>query len=254
MALIIKDLSFLYDKKYIFNKISLRLEKGEIGTLIGASGSGKTTLFKLLTGLLPVSEGDISIFGMSGTTGSQNIAYMMQQDILLPWRTALDNVLLVSELGPNALNSPEDRKEALKLLNEVGLSGCENLYPEELSGGMRQRVSLARALLRKRPLLLLDEPFGALDVVAREQMYQLLRRLKEKFGMTILMITHDFRDALFLSDHVFLLTQSKIGREWHIDPNLRDDVVYMARVQHEIHEVLAATYGPTFGVLTNGVS
>lgn len=238
MSLTVEDLTFSYENKIILENLSFTLKTEEIGTLIGASGSGKSTLFKLLTGLLPLHQGQIKIFDKVAPEGYHQIAYMMQQDMLLPWRTVLSNILLVSELGYDHDANETLKNEALELLDEVDLGGCENMFPDELSGGMRQRVSLARALFQKRPLLLLDEPFGALDAGLREQMYRLLRAIKEKHQTTILMITHDFRDALTLSDRLFILEGGSITKEWTIPSINRQDLAYMGQIQQELQGLL----------------
>lgn len=243
MSLIVKDLLFCYGKDAILKNLSIHLGKGEIGTLIGASGSGKSTFFKLLTGILPLQGGSITTFDLSGTASFQNIAYMMQEDMLLPWRTALSNILLVKELGYKSEKSDSEYiEEALHLIEEVGLKNYAHYYPGELSGGMRQRVALARALFQKRPILLLDEPFGALDVGIREQLYLLLRQLKQKYNTTILMITHDFRDALSLSDRLFLLKDGTIYKEWHVDSNRRQDLNYIGSIQREMQQLISQVY------------
>lgn len=234
----ISNIYFNYNRCFVIKNLCLQLQELEFATLIGASGSGKTTLFKLLTGLIDFHQGSIRILGGHPKERQQKISYMMQQDMLLPWRTVLDNVLIVNEIGTDRAPAKAIQKEALELLEDVGLSHYVERYPEELSTGMRQRVSLARALLQKRPLLLLDEPFGALDVGYREQMYQLVKRLKEKYRMTVLMITHDFRDALSLSDRLFMLREGQIYKEWQIEDNQRQDLQAMALLQQELHQLL----------------
>ncbi len=188
------DVYFTYDRP-ILKGVSFKITPGEILALIGTSGSGKTTLFRLITGLIKPDSGTIVCNGLA--------TYMQQEDLLLPWRTVLQNILLPFELGEN---SSLPRKEAFQLLNLVGLKGYDEAYPSELSGGMRQRVSLARALLQNRPLMLLDEPFGSLDVLIREQLYLLLKQMKK----TILLVTHDFRDALELADRILVLSNGQI--------------------------------------------
>lgn len=213
----VNNISFSYSSSPILKQLSFMLEKGEIASLIGSSGSGKTTLFKLLAGILKPDEGSIEI-DEGGLP-----AYMTQQDLLLPWRTVIRNMTLLAELGTRPESSLEQHDEAAALLAEMGLAGYEHYFPDELSGGMRQRVSLARALMQKRPLLLLDEPFASLDVSLREQMYQLLRTIQEKRKTTILLVTHDFRDAATLSNQIFFLDNGEIKNQWKIGDEERAD-------------------------------
>lgn len=220
----IDNVSFSYNKRSpILTNISLKLHKGEIATLIGTSGSGKSTLFKLMTGMLSPQQGSIVIAQQTVPDCHLNVSYMMQEDLLLPWRNILRNMTLSTELGKKPNYHKVLDIEARKLLQELGLQGCEEKHPHHLSGGMRQRVSLARALLQKRPMLLLDEPFNSLDVCLREQMYLLLREVREVHGTTMLMVTHDFRDALALSDRIFLLKKGSIHQEWSIPETSRKD-------------------------------
>lgn len=232
----INDLTFSFGNFEVLRDVSLKLAKGEIGTLIGSSGSGKTTLFKVLTGLLTPDNGSISIAGSKQREISSQVAYMTQDDLLLPWRNILDNIMIVSELGKQNCDKDVVREEAVYYLNEVGLQGWEEAFPRHLSGGMRQRASLARAILQKRPLLLLDEPFASLDVVLREQMHRLLHEVRDRYGTTILMVTHDFRDGIILSDRIFLLSGGKIGQEWKVDEILRND----PQALHVLNEQLFA--------------
>lgn len=213
--LTIENLSHCYSSQKVLQQISFNLQKNEIACLLGASGSGKTTLFKILAGICPIQEGMIT-YNHSQSTYQNLIAYLTQEDLLLPWRTVLQNMTLTSELGYRPAEKKQRDEEALNLLQEMGLQDYANSYPSELSGGMRQRINLARALLLKRPLLLLDEPFTGLDVHLREQFYELLLRLKEEKKLTILFITHDFRDALTLSDRILFLKEGKIYQTWSV--------------------------------------
>lgn len=230
----IQNLSFSFGEQKILNNFSMRLEAGEVVTLIGCSGAGKTTLFKILTGILTPEHGTLTSAGHL----TETISYMTQEDLLLPWRTVLGNLLLLSELGKQSRPTHSLHTEALAMLAEMGLKNCANVYPDQLSGGMRQRVSLARALLQKRPLMLLDEPFASLDVVLREQIYQLLRKMKDKLGCTILMVTHDFHDALHLSDRILLMHEGVIHKTWNLESNMREDPILSAQVAEEIRKEL----------------
>jgi len=233
----IDNLSFSFDSQEVLNAFSLCLRQNEIGCLIGASGSGKTTLFKLLTGRLPLQKGSFSINGILPPKAHSHAGFMTQDPFLLPWRTLLDNLLLGKELG----KKPKENKTALKeqgqaYLRDVGLEGWENKYPEQLSGGMRQRAALAAILLQKHPLLLLDEPFAALDVYHRQQMINLLLTIRQRFGTTMLMATHDFRDALSLADRIFLLAHGKLVKEWKVSSEIRNDPLLFHHCCNEIQE------------------
>lgn len=221
--LALKQIKFNYLKKNVLKDVSFSLNKGEIGTLIGSSGSGKTTLFKLLTGILSLQEGEIFLCNQNSYKHHDKISYMTQQDLLLPWRTIISNLTLLMEFGKKPLYTKNLKQEAKIVLNELGLGDCLNMYPQELSSGMRQLVSLARALLQKRPILLLDEPFSSLDTALKEEMYEKLKNTQKKYGTTILLITHDFRDALSLSDHVFFLSKGTIKKTWQINDFDRQD-------------------------------
>jgi ABC-type nitrate/sulfonate/bicarbonate transport system ATPase subunit len=234
----VNDLSFSYPQKPILQNATFTLRKGEIGALIGPSGSGKTTLFKLLTGMITPQSGTIAVAGQLLPAGHGQVAYMTQDDLLLPWRTVLSNMTLIGELGKNLRPIGSLRQEARTLLREIGMEGREDFYPEQLSGGMRQRVSLARALLLKRPLLLLDEPFGSIDLGLREQLYALLRQIQLNHDTTMLMITHDFRDALSLSDRIYLLDDRHIKQEWQITPSIRKDAAAVYRVHEEMKNAM----------------
>lgn len=215
--LTITDLSFSYPSRPLLKDLSFSLKEGQIGTLIGPSGCGKTTFLKIITGLLTPQQGQLSIAGHSAPQAFQKVAYMMQEEFMLPWRSVLNNLTLVGELGNKTLSKSALQKDALFYLSEMGLENWAHAYPDELSGGMRQRASLARALLLKRPLLLLDEPFAALDVNLREQLHTLLHHIRQKYGTTILMVTHDFRDALSLSDNIYLLANGNLSQSWSVD-------------------------------------
>lgn len=222
LMLKVEKVSYTYETKKVLHEVNFSLNKGEIGSLIGASGSGKTTLFRLLTGLIQPDEGLISINHQLPPEAHHSVACMMQEDLLLPWRTIIKNLTLLTELGKKNAHSAS-QEEAYSLMKEMGLHAYADYFPHQLSGGMRQRISLARALLQKRPLLLLDEPFGSLDVSLREQMYSLLRDFQKKNETTLLLITHDFRDALMLSDRIFILGTGKICQEWRVTDEIRDN-------------------------------
>lgn len=234
----IKNLHFSYGEREILKGVQFSLYPGEIVSLLGLSGSGKTTLFKLITGLIFPEHGKIWIKNSQlSKASSPNVTYMRQEDLLLPWRTVEKNLLLSAELGKNKDKSSLS-KQIPYLLEKVGLKNCEHLYPFQLSGGMKQRVSLARALLQNRPLLLLDEPFGSLDVIIREQLYLLLKEICDQFAKTLLFVTHDFRDAVFLSNRILLLKEGKITQEFIVSDDIRQDPISYHRLTLKIRECL----------------
>jgi ABC-type nitrate/sulfonate/bicarbonate transport system ATPase subunit len=193
----------------VLDKIDLEVQHGELVALVGPSGCGKTTLLHIIAGLISPDSGMIYLNGALVTTGG-HIAYMQQKDLLLPWRTALTNTLLGPEIAGEDLQEAEAR--ARQLFAEFGLAGFENLYPAQLSAGMRQRVALIRTLLSHREILLLDEPFGALDALTRSELHQWLLQARERFPQTTLFVTHDVEEALTLADRVYVLS----GRPAHV--------------------------------------
>ncbi|WP_232381110.1 ABC transporter ATP-binding protein [Paenibacillus tianjinensis] len=211
MLLSITDLQFSFAAAHgqpIFSKLSMEVYQGEFISVVGASGCGKSTLFKIIAGLLEPAAGDIRISGLpplNAATRLGKIGYMPQQDLLLPWRTVLDNCLLPWELRRNS--SKEDAVQQIRgLLHRFGLAGTEAAYPQELSGGMRQRVALLRTLAAGNDLLLLDEPFGALDAITKRELHRWLLELWGGLGKTVLFITHDLEEALLLSDRIYLMS------------------------------------------------
>ena len=184
--------------------ISIDIPAGGLVSLIGRSGCGKTTLFNIVAGLLRPTRGRVLLDGedISGRAGL--VSYMLQKDLLLPWRTVLDNVVLGLELG--GMRIAEAREHALPLIRRYGLDGFERQYPAALSGGMRQRAALLRTLLCDRDVILLDEPFGALDAQTRFSMQEWLLGLWQDFGRTVVLVTHDVDEAVFLSDEIFVLS------------------------------------------------
>jgi len=173
-------------------------------SIVGASGSGKTTLLQILAGLIPKSGGEIRMRGEPVDGPQHNIGFVFQQAVLLPWRTVLENLMLPVEVM--GLDRSAYRQRARDLLGLVGLSGFENKYPFELSGGMQQRVAISRALVYDPSVLLMDEPFGALDAMTRETMNLELLRIWQESRKTIVFVTHSIPEAAFLSDIVVALT------------------------------------------------
>ncbi|WP_342565933.1 ATP-binding cassette domain-containing protein [Paenibacillus sp. FSL R7-0345] len=190
----------------------MNVQKGEFISLVGASGCGKSTLLRIIAGLLEPSGGGIIFEGRpSGSSASRlgRIGYMPQQDLLLPWRTVLDNCLLAWELQRKGSRQAAVQ-QIRSLLHSLGLAGTENAYPEELSGGMRQRIALARTLSSGSELLLLDEPFGALDAMTKRSLHRWLLELWSSLGRTVAFITHDLEEALLLSDRICLMERGSL--------------------------------------------
>lgn len=189
--------------------ISFSMQRGHIVSVVGPSGCGKSTLLRILAGIDPATGGQVVIDGRPITGPVPNMGIVFQRDLLLDWRNVLDNVMLPAELA--RANTPEIRARAIALLTELGVGDFLNRLPFELSGGMRQRVAIARALLMRPSLLLLDEPFSALDAMTRDQMNVILQRLQQHEQVTTLLITHSIAEAVFLSDKVVVMS-SRPGR------------------------------------------
>ncbi len=207
--LVIDRLTFRYTESEhpIFKNISLSLRKGEFVSLIGSSGSGKSTLLKIIAGLMEGEDGHIYYEGYEGNRLGK-IGYMPQKDQLLPWRKIIENVLLPVEIRSS--NKEVEKEKATALLKEFGLSEVANEYPSRLSGGMRQRAAFLRTIMTGSDLLLLDEPFGALDAMRKQDMQRWLLSVWERLGKTIFFITHDIEEAILLSDRVLVLRDGEI--------------------------------------------
>lgn len=186
------------------NNLSMQINKGEFVSIIGPSGSGKSTLFNIISGLEKPTSGEIYLDGKSIINTRGHVSYMPQNDYLLPWRTIIDNVILGMEI--KGVNKKEAREKASHYLDIFGLKAFENEYPSSLSGGMKQRASLLRTVLLENDVLLLDEPFGALDEITRLQMQDWLLSIWQKLKHTIVFVTHSIDEAIFLSDRVFVLS------------------------------------------------
>lgn len=189
--------------------LDLDIPAGRFISLIGPSGCGKSTIFNIVAGLQLPTSGRVLIDGQDATGMIGQVGYMLQKDLLLPWRTVLDNVALGMEI--RGVPMAEARERAAPLLRRYGLGGFENRYPSSLSGGMRQRAALLRTLLIDMDVVLLDEPFGALDAQTKAQMQEWLLQLFQDFGRTVVFVTHDVEEAVFLSDEVYVMA-SRPGR------------------------------------------
>ncbi|MDQ7905734.1 ABC transporter ATP-binding protein [Phytohabitans sp. ZYX-F-186] len=195
--------------------INLTVRRGEFISVVGPSGCGKTTLLKILAGLSPKSAGTVRIAGREVTKPLPEVGMVFQAPTLLPWRTIFDNVMVPAEI--QKLDPARHRERAQQLLDMVGLTGFERKYPHELSGGMQQRAGICRALVHDPAVLLMDEPFGALDAMTREYMNVELLRIWRESGQTVVLVTHSIPEAVFLSDRVVVLSQ-RPGRIAEIVP------------------------------------
>jgi NitT/TauT family transport system ATP-binding protein len=234
------------------DRISVSERRGEFLSILGPSGCGKSTLLMIAAGLMPPSSGVVAVDGTPVTRPRTDIGIVFQSPVLLEWRTALGNVMLQAEAKRLERRAAERR--ARELLASVGLVGFEDKYPHELSGGMRQRVSLCRALIHDPPQLLMDEPFGALDALTRDQLVLDLQRIWNERRMTVLFITHSVPEAVFLSDQVVVMTPrpGRVDRVIDIDlPRPRTlamrESPQFARYSREILELFLAR-----GVLREG--
>jgi len=225
--------------------VSLAVRPGELVSLLGPSGCGKSTLLRLVADILPPSEGQLAVAGGSPEAARLRRAFgfVFQDATLLAWRNALQNVLLPLEISGDRRHG---RERATELLELVGLKGFESAYPWQLSGGMRQRVAIARALITRPEILLMDEPFGALDEITRERMNLELVQIWQATGTTILFVTHSSPEAVFLSDRVVVLTArpGRVKLELPIElPRPRDpaikETVEFARHTAELRRALA---------------
>jgi NitT/TauT family transport system ATP-binding protein len=225
--------------------VDLDVRDGEFIALVGRSGCGKSTLLRLIAGLVPVSAGRISVGGTPVTRPRQDVALTFQTPALLPWRTVADNVLLPVEMF--GWSKREYRDQALRLLDTVGLADFEKRLPHELSGGMQQRVALCRSLIQQPRVMLMDEPFSALDALTREELAIELQRIHMEHGATTVFVTHSIAEAVLLADRVAVMTPRpgrilrvvdvgiprprSLGRTSHLED--------VARCSAELHELLA---------------
>ena len=209
----VNHISKCFDGKPILQDISITLNQGELVSLLGVSGGGKTTLFNIIAGLLPPDEGNVILNGKDITNQPGQISYMMQKDLLLPYRTIEDNAALPLLL--KGVNKRDARAQVSPLFAQFGLEGTQKKYPAQLSGGMRQRAALLRTYLFSQDVALLDEPFSALDTLTKRSIHQWYLDVMEKIQLTTLFITHDIDEAILLSDRIYLLSGSpgKIAAE-----------------------------------------
>lgn len=203
-AISIQDLTVRFGDVLAVEKMSLDLAEGEFVSIVGPSGCGKTTVLNMLTGLMPVQQGSATILGKVPTAGNSDVAYMLARDCLLPWRCALENASYGMEV--RGIDAKQREVRARDLLEQVGLKGFEKHYPKQLSHGMRQRCALARTFALDSPIMLMDEPFGALDAQTKLQLEDLLMKLWTEHKRTVVFITHDLAEAVALSDRIIVMS------------------------------------------------
>ena len=243
-----RDVFLAYDgqQEFAVEDINLSIRPGEFIAIVGPSGCGKSTFMKLATGLKPPTKGTVTVEGAKVTGPLKIVGMAFQAPTLLPWRTTIDNVLLPLEIvEPHRSNFKRDRAKyaeiARALLKTVGLEGYEDKFPWQLSGGMQQRASICRALVHKPKMLLLDEPFGALDAFTREELWCILRDLWTEQRFTVILVTHDLREAVFLADTVYVMSKrpGRILARRDIDlPRPRDlEVTYTDKFSSIVHDM-----------------
>ena len=190
----------------VLDDLNIKIDAGTFTAVVGPSGCGKSTLTRLIAGLMKPDEGQVWLHNQIVTSPRSTVGMAFQNPVLLEWRSILKNVMLPLEIVPNKLSQREKEDRARSLLSLVGLEGFEDKRPSELSGGMRQRASLCRAIVHKPEVLILDEPFGALDAFTREDLWQTMHRLRSEEPFTALLITHDLRESVFLADEIVVLS------------------------------------------------
>ncbi|MEO1493695.1 MAG: ABC transporter ATP-binding protein [Pseudomonadota bacterium] len=229
----------------VLDGVSITCETGSFTAVVGPSGCGKSTLTRLISGLLIPDEGTVMLEGAPVRSPRASVGMAFQNPVLLEWRTILDNVLLPLEIVANDLTRQQRRDRAKALLHLVGLDGFEDKRPSQLSGGMRQRASLCRALVHRPKVLILDEPFGALDAFTREDLWQVMTDLRKEEAFTCLLITHDLRESVFLADKIVVLSARPARVQQVVDVGLGQDreidmlyqpeaVAMLAELRHQI--------------------
>lgn len=200
----VRNVSKRFDGKSILRDVSIELNRGELVCLLGVSGGGKSTLFNIISGLIRPDCGSVLLDGEEITNQPGRVSYMLQKDMLLPYRTIEDNVALPLML--RGMKKKEARLGVSPLFSQFGLDGTQKKYPSELSGGMRQRAALMRTYMFSRDVALLDEPFSALDALTKNSMHRWYLDVMEKIHLSTLFITHDIDEAILLSDRIYLLS------------------------------------------------
>lgn len=208
-----------FGKRQVLKNVSFSLSRGEFVSLVGVSGSGKSTLLNIIAGLETPDSGRIVLDGSEVTNQKGTVSYMFQKDLLFPYYTILDNVIL-----PLVIQGEDKRiarKKALPLFSQFGLEGTDSQYPAQLSGGMRQRAAFLRTYLTTKKVMLLDEPFSALDMITKNRMHEWYLGTVRKLGLTTLLITHDIEEAILLSDRILIMSNVSDEKESNIIAEIR---------------------------------
>ena len=218
----VKNLSYSFGNNPILKDINIHVNENEIVAIVGSSGVGKSTLFNLIAGVLKKQTGEITINGSDDYIGK--VAYMLQKDLLFEHKTIINNVILPLIIAK--VNKKKALEEGNKILKQFNLDRYANKYPQQLSGGMRQRVALIRTYMFKRKIFLLDEAFSALDAITKKELHKWYLDLKKEFNLTTLLITHDIEEAVFLSDRIYILGNKpgEIIGEIKIEINPNEDI------------------------------
>ena len=218
----VKNLSYSFGNNPILKDINIHVNENEIVAIVGSSGVGKSTLFNLIAGVLKKQTGEITINGSDDYIGK--VAYMLQKDLLFEHKTIINNVILPLIIAK--VNKKNALEEGNKILKQFNLDRYANKYPQQLSGGMRQRVALIRTYMFKRKIFLLDEAFSALDAITKKELHKWYLDLKKEFNLTTLLITHDIEEAVFLSDRIYILGNKpgEIIGEIKIEINPNEDI------------------------------
>ena len=223
----------------VLDNLNVSVPEGEFAAVVGPSGCGKSTLTRLIAGLMKPDHGEVWLHGERVTSPRKTVGMAFQNPVLLEWRTIIENVILPLEIVAPRMPKPDREARAMELLEMVGLKGFERKRPSELSGGMRQRASLCRSIVHKPDVLIMDEPFGALDAFTREDLWQTMRDLRAAEPFTCVLITHDLRESVFLGDQVIVLSGRPARTQHVLDVDLPADrtldIMYKPRAQDMLH-------------------
>ncbi|MEM9854352.1 MAG: ABC transporter ATP-binding protein [Pseudomonadota bacterium] len=225
----------------VLRDLNVSVPEGNFAAVVGPSGCGKSTLTRLVAGLMKPDEGEVWLHGERVTSPRSTVGMAFQNPVLLEWRSILDNVILPLEIVPNKMGRKEKEARARELLALVGLEGFEDKRPSELSGGMRQRASLCRAIVHKPDVLIMDEPFGALDAFTREDLWQTMHALRAEEPFTGVLITHDLRESIYLADEVIVLSGRPATTQFTMDTRMGGrtaiDMLYTPEAGQMLHDL-----------------